>query len=92
LSDKELTELQSEDILYRKKIGKSLGTHLDIIKKLKKDLQNQKCNFESARELRDLKLAKILEIERSIKDMERNPDLSTSIKVNSTISRMNSIA
>ena len=92
MSDKELTELQKEDILYRKKLGKSLGTHLDIIKKLKGDLENQKCNFEDARRLRDAKLSKILELERNIKYMERNPELSTSIKVNSTISRMNSIA
>ena len=92
MSDKELTELQKEDIFYRKKLNKSLGTHLDIIKKLKRDLGSQKCNFEDARLLRDAKLSKILEIEKNIRYMERNPELRTSITVNSTISRMNSIA
>ncbi len=92
MSDKELTELQKEDTFYRKKLGKSFGAHLDIIKKLKRDLENKRCNFEDARLLRDAKLSKILEIEENIKHMERNPELSTSIKVNSTISRMNSVA
>lgn len=56
---------------------------------MKMELKNQECHYEEAKQLRDLKLQKIIAIEKELKlRLRKGDDSQTQIRNNSTLSKM----